>query len=90
MVFLYHVFSVSLIIFEIDLNKDKKVYMNKKDFNNERWADEKEAASHLKVKPSTLRRRRSLLGKDTNEVWHKNHGKILYDLWATDKRISNK
>ena len=41
--------------------------MNKKDFNNERWADEKEAASHLKVKPSTLRRRRSLLGKDTNK-----------------------
>ena len=64
--------------------------MNKKDFNNERWADEKEAAAHLKIKPSTLRRRRSLLGKDTNEVWHKNHGKILYDLWATDKRISNK
>lgn len=90
MVILYHVFSVSLIIFEIDLNKDKKVYMNKKDFNNERWADEKEAAEHLKVKPSTLRRRRSLLGKDTNEVWHKNHGKILYDLWETDKRISNK
>ena len=28
--------------------------------------------------------------KDTNEVWHKNHGKILYDLWETDKRISNK
>ena len=90
MVVLYHVFSVSLKIFEILLNKVKKDYMYKKNFNNERWADEKEAAEHLKVKPSTLRRRRSLLGKDTNEVWHKNHGKILYDLWETDKRISNK
>ena len=65
-------------------------YMENKNKINGVWADEKEAASHLKVKPSTLRRRRSLLGKDTNEVWHKNHGKILYDLWATDKRISNK
>ena len=57
---------------------------------NERWADEKTAANYLKVKPATLRRRRSLLGKDANEVWHKNHGKILYDLWETDKRIEKK
>ena len=55
--------------------------------NFNKWVDEKEAAEYLKVKPSTLRRRRSLLGHDTNEVWTKNHGKVLYDLWATDKKI---
>jgi len=55
--------------------------------NYDRWVDEKEAAEHLKVKPSTLRKRRSLLGHHTNEVWAKNHGKVLYDLWATDKKI---
>jgi len=55
--------------------------------NYDRWVDEKSAANHLKVKPSTLRRRRSKLGHDTNEVWTKNHGKVLYDLWATDKKI---
>ena len=42
----------------------------------DRWVDEKSAAEHLKVKPSTLRRRRSLLGHDTNEVWAKNHGTL--------------
>ena len=64
--------------------------MIKKDFLNERWADERTAAKYLKVKPSTLRHRRSRLGKDTNEVWHKNHGKGLYDLWATNKKIEQK
>ena len=57
--------------------------------NYDRWVDEKEAAEYLKVKPSTLRKRRSVLGHDSNEVWTKNHGKVLYDLWATDKRIEN-
>ena len=61
--------------------------MNKENIYLERWADEETAANHLKVKPSTLRRRRWLLGHNSNEVWTKNHGKILYDLWATDKKI---
>tara|TARA_Y100001951_G_C11092159_1_gene157339 strand:+ start:56 stop:250 length:195 start_codon:yes stop_codon:yes gene_type:complete len=61
--------------------------MNKKNIYDERWADEKTAAKYLKVQPSTLRRRRSKLGHDTNEVWSKNHGRVLYDLWKTDKRI---
>tara|TARA_R100001244_G_scaffold113099_1_gene83717 strand:+ start:2016 stop:2210 length:195 start_codon:yes stop_codon:yes gene_type:complete len=61
--------------------------MNKKNIYDERWADEKTAAQYLKVQPSTLRRRRSKLGHDTNEVWSKNHGRVLYDLWETDKRI---
>ena len=61
--------------------------MNKKNIYDERWADEKPAAQYLKVQPSTLRRRRSKLGHDTNEVWSKNHGRVLYDLWETDKRI---
>ena len=55
--------------------------------NYNRWVDEKEAAKYLKIQPSTLRRRRSKLGHDANEVWIKNHGKVLYDLWATDKKI---
>ena len=29
--------------------------------SSERWANEKEAAAHWKLKPSTLRKRRSLL-----------------------------
>lgn len=53
----------------------------------DRWGDEKSAAKYLKAKPSTLRRRRSELGHYTNEVWSKNHGRVLYDLWATDKKI---
>ena len=54
----------------------------------DRWVDENTAAEYLKVKPSTLRRRRrSELGHNTNEVWSKNHGRVLYDLWATDKKI---
>ena len=61
--------------------------MNKNNIYDERWADENTAAKHLKVQPSTLRRRRSRLGHDTNEVWAKNHGRVLYDLWETDKRI---
>ena len=61
--------------------------MNKKNIYDERWADEKTAAQYLKVQPSTLRRRRSKLGHDTNEVWSKNHGRVLYDLWETDRRI---
>lgn len=55
--------------------------------NYDRWVDEKSAAEYLKVKPGTLRKRRSVLGHDANEVWIKNHGKVLYDLWATDKKI---
>ena len=66
------------------------MYINYLKEKLDRWVDEKTAANHLKVKPATLRKRRSTLGKDTNEVWHKNHGKVLYDLWATDKRIEKK
>ena len=61
--------------------------MNKENIYSERWADEKTAAKHLKVKPTTLRRRRWQLGHNSNEVWTKNHGKVLYDLWETDKKI---
>ena len=64
--------------------------MNTEDCYKDRWVDEQTAANHLKVKPETLRRRRWALGHDSNEVWVKNHGIILYDLWETDKRIENK
>ena len=63
-----------------------KTFMDK-DLKYDRWADEKEAAIHLKVKPSTLRTRRYKLGHDTLEVWSKFNGRVLYDLYATDKKI---
>ena len=58
-----------------------------KDLKYDRWVDEKEAATHLKVKPSTLRTRRYKLGHDTLEVWRKFNGRILYDLYETDRKI---
>ena len=61
--------------------------MDKEQIYSERWVTEQTAAKHFKVKPSTLRRRRSQLGHDTQEVWTKLHGRVLYDLWASDKRI---
>ena len=59
-----------------------------KDFKYDRWADEKEAAIHLKVKPSTLRTRRYKFGHDTLEVWTKFNGRVLYDLYATDQKLT--
>ena len=61
--------------------------MDKEQIYSERWVNEETAAKHFKVKPSTLRRRRSKLGHDTMEVWAKFGGRILYDLWASDKKI---
>ena len=61
--------------------------MDKEQIYSERWVNEETAAKHFKVKPSTLRRRRYKLGHDTQEVWTKLHGRVLYDLWASDKRI---
>tara|TARA_R110000823_G_scaffold232717_1_gene359159 strand:+ start:671 stop:865 length:195 start_codon:yes stop_codon:yes gene_type:complete len=58
-----------------------------KDLKYDRWVDEKEAATHLKVKPSTLRTRRYKLGHETLEVWRKFNGRILYDLYETDRKI---
>ena len=63
--------------------------MDKEQIYSERWVNEETAAKHFKVKPSTLRRRRYKLGHDTQEVWTKLHGRVLYDLWASDKRIEN-
>jgi len=59
-----------------------------KDFKYDRWADEKEAADHFKVKPSTLRTRRYKLGHNTLEVWTKFNGRVLYDLYATDQKLT--
>jgi|TARA_R110002020_G_scaffold85537_5_gene211050 hypothetical protein len=56
----------------------------------DRWVTEKEAAQHFKLKPSTLRKRRSLYGKDTTEIWTKLNGRVLYDLFATDQRLEKK
>jgi len=48
----------------------------------------KEAADHFKVKPSTLRTRRYKLGHNTLEVWTKFNGRVLYDLYATDQKLT--
>mgnify|MGYP003141049556 FL=1 len=61
--------------------------MDKEKVYSEKWVDEKTAAQHFKVSPNTLRKRRSQFGHDTKEVWTKFGGKVLYDLWASDKRI---
>ena len=53
----------------------------------DRWASEKEAASHWKLSPGTLRKRRSLYGHDTTEIWTKLNGRVLYDLYSTDKKL---
>ena len=62
-------------------------YMDKEKVYSEKWVDEKTAAQHFKVSPGTLRKRRAMFGHDTKEVWTKFGGKVLYDLWASDKRI---
>ena len=54
----------------------------------ERWANEKEAADHWKLKPSTLRKRRSLYGHNGMEIWTKINGRVLYDLYSTDQKIA--
>jgi len=56
--------------------------------SSERWANEKEAAAHWKLKPSTLRKRRSLLGHETIEIWTKLNGRVLYDIHATDQKLA--
>ena len=61
--------------------------MDKEKVYSEKWVDERTAAKHFKVSPNTLRKRRYKLGHDTKEVWTKFGGKVLYDLWASDKRI---
>tara|TARA_R100001440_G_scaffold68458_1_gene90008 strand:- start:466 stop:681 length:216 start_codon:yes stop_codon:yes gene_type:complete len=56
----------------------------------DRWATETEAAKHWKLKPSTLRKNRSLYKHDTFEVWAKINGRVLYDLFATDQKLDQK
>lgn len=52
-----------------------------------RWANTNEAAKYYNLKPSTLKKNRSVLGHDDKLVWVKANGKVLYDLWETDKRL---
>jgi len=64
------------------MSKDKKnIYID-------RWANEKEAAIHWKLKLSTLRKRRSLYGHNGMEIWTKINGRVLYDLYLTDQKIA--
>jgi len=55
----------------------------------ERWATEAVAAAHYKLKPSTLRKRRSLYGHDDDLIWTKVNGKVLYDIWGTDQKLAS-
>ena len=59
-----------------------------KNIYKDRWANEQEAAEHWKLKPSTLRKRRSILGRDTTEIWTKLGGRVLYDIYSTDQKIT--
>ena len=54
----------------------------------ERWATEAVAAAHYKLKPSTLRKRRSMYGHDDDLIWAKVNGRILYDIWGSDQKLS--
>ena len=63
--------------------------MDKEQIYSERWVNEETAAKHFKVKPSTLRRRRYKLGHDTQEVWTKLHGRVLYDLGLVIRGLKN-
>ena len=59
-----------------------------KNFKIPRWASEEEAADYYRLKPATLRTRRYKLGHDTKEVWTKLNGRVLYDLYATDQKLT--
>ena len=60
----------------------------KENFKYDNWVNEEEAADYFKVKPSTLRTRRYKLGHDTLEVWTKFNGRVLYNLYATDRKLT--
>ena len=59
-----------------------------KNIYTDRWANEQEAAEHWKLKPSTLRKRRSVYGHDDDVIWTKVNGRVLYDLYSTDQKIA--
>jgi|TARA_R110002012_G_scaffold93706_1_gene227359 hypothetical protein len=64
--------------------------MENKKLYQDRWATEIEAAQHYKLKPSTLRKRRSKYGHDDDLIWTKVNGKILYDIWGSDQKIEKR
>jgi|TARA_R100001591_G_scaffold117472_1_gene136994 hypothetical protein len=52
-----------------------------------RWATEDEAAKYYRLSPATLKKNRSVYGHDGKLVWTKLNGRVLYDLFATDKKL---
>ena len=56
----------------------------------QRWFGKKEAAAYYNIKPATISKYISLYGHDAQIVWSKLHGKILADIYATDKRITQR
>ena len=69
------------------LKMRSSIFLMKDNFKYDNWVNEEEAADYFRVKPSTLRTRRYKLGHDTLEVWTKFNGRILYDLYATDRKL---
>ena len=63
--------------------------METKDNISQRWADTVAAARYYNYSPKTLRKNRSIYGHDGPLVWVKLNGKVLYDLFESDKNLEN-
>ena len=71
---------------EVDSLKDQVIAKFK---SGQRWFNKKEAAAYYNIKPTTINKYISLYGHDAQIIWSKLHGKILIDIFETDKRITN-
>jgi len=61
--------------------------METKNIINKRWVDTEAAAQYYNYSPKTLRKNRSIYGHDGPLVWVKCKGKVLYDLFQSDKNL---
>tara|TARA_R100000935_G_C2802464_1_gene151137 strand:- start:862 stop:1104 length:243 start_codon:yes stop_codon:yes gene_type:complete len=55
----------------------------------QRWFGKKEAAEYYNIKPTTINKYISLYGHDAHIIWTKLHGKVLIDIFETDRKITN-
>jgi hypothetical protein len=56
----------------------------------DRWVPEKMAADYYHVKPATIKANRLKYGHNGSIVWAKLNGKVLIDIFETDKKITMK
>lgn len=56
----------------------------------DRWVSQETAAKYYNVKPATIKANRLKYGHNGTIVWAKLHGKVLIDLFETDKRLTLK